>query len=154
MILNIFNEVEALTFEVLFHLWYQIRNEWWMWKNFPAAGVWEFHGCGMIVMSSIVMLKNSFGQQSKFLVPNSLFESLEVSWWAAAFTRCEINWKIFINITENKSHHSSYRLHSPGTITDASSLWGARWSILKQNCYRRWALSLPLYHREKTESAT
>jgi hypothetical protein len=86
-ILNIFIEVEALTSEVLIHLWEQmevrrcqIRTVWWMWKNFPAPGVQEIHGCGSTVRPSTVVQKKkseSFGQQSWYLAPNSLLESLQ-----------------------------------------------------------------------------
>jgi hypothetical protein len=66
--------MEALTSEVLFHLWEymevswcHIRTVWWMWNNVPTPGVQEIHGCGSTVrLSNVVQKKNSktFGQQS------------------------------------------------------------------------------------------
>jgi hypothetical protein len=50
-----------------------------MWVNFPAPGVQEIHGCGSIVRSRIIVQKKNFeffAQQSWFLAPNSLLESL------------------------------------------------------------------------------
>lgn len=109
--------MEALTFEVLFHLqeemgvWRcQIRTIWWMWKNFLAPGVQEIHGCGSTVRSSIVMQKkNLFGQQFWSLVTNSLLESLLSILTSSCIycwtRRCEINQKNSMNIPENSSCH-------------------------------------------------
>jgi hypothetical protein len=57
----------------------QIRTVWWMWNYFPAPGFEEIHSCDSTVRSSIAVQKKnseSFGQQSWFLAPNSLLESL------------------------------------------------------------------------------
>lgn len=77
---------------------------------------------------------------------NASLSLFRVSWQAASFI-VELG-GVKLTIRSLWKSKKSVAITFPCAIPDAPSvLWGVWWRILKQSCYRRWDLCLPLHLR-------